>query len=266
MTANAVTIAGSDSIGGAGIQADLKTFSALGVYGATVITAITAQNIKTIRRIENVSSHMVSEQMEAVFTGLSIKAVKVGMVSSKKNIIAIAEGLSRFKNMAIIDPVMISSSGYILLDKKNISVFKKELLPLALMLTPNLEEAAFLTGEEKALSEASMKRQAEKILKLGAQSVLLKGGHFHNPEESVDIFFNGKTFERLISPRIKKIQTHGTGCTLSAAITAYLAKGETILDAARKAKTYLYKSLESTKKLKISHTGISLHHFHEWWD
>jgi hydroxymethylpyrimidine/phosphomethylpyrimidine kinase len=264
MTAIAVTIAGSDSGGGAGIQADLKTFSALGVYGASVLTAITAQNTKGVTAVEDVSASLVTAQIETVFSDLSVGAVKIGMVSRNETIAAVADALERLNIKAVLDPVMIATSGDRLLRPDAIEILKTRLLPQALIVTPNLPEAALLSGRSIAEDEGEMARQAEIILASGAASVLIKGGHASG-HESVDLFFDGKTIRRLAAPRIDTKNDHGTGCTLSAAIAAKLALGETLGDAVRGAKNYLHAALAASHKIRIGYGRGPVHHFHELW-
>lgn len=265
MTAIAVTIAGSDSGGGAGIQADLKTFSALGVYGASVITAITAQNTCGVTAVEDISPAVVTAQIHAVFSDLAVGAVKIGMVSRQETIAAIASGLKRYGHLAVIDPVMVATSGDILLRPDAIATLKEELLPLGLIVTPNLPEAALMTGRSVAESETEAARQAEVLLKLGARAVLMKGGHAGG-DEAVDILFNGETPLRLSRPRVETRDDHGTGCTLSAAIAAGLARRQTLQDAVIAAKAYLHETLVAGAALKIGQGRGPVHHFHQWWD
>lgn len=264
MTAIAVTIAGSDSGGGAGIQADLKTFSALGVYGASVITAVTAQNTRGVTAVEDISSAVVTAQIDAVFSDLAVGAVKIGMVSRQETIAAIASGLTRYGHMAVIDPVMVATSGDVLLRPDAIATLKEALLPLGLIVTPNLPEAALLTGRSMADGEGEMARQAEMLLKMGARAVLVKGGHAKG-EEAADILFSGGTMLRLSRPRVETRNDHGTGCTLSAAIAAGLARGLTLEDAVVAAKTYLHEALVAAAALKIGQGRGPVHHFHQWW-
>ncbi|MBK5570993.1 bifunctional hydroxymethylpyrimidine kinase/phosphomethylpyrimidine kinase [Ensifer sp. SSB1] len=264
MTAIAVTIAGSDSGGGAGVQADLKTFSALGVYGASVITAVTAQNTRGVTAVEDISPAVVAAQLDAVFSDLAVGAVKIGMVSRQETIAAIASGLKRYQQMAVIDPVMIATSGDVLLRADAIATLKEELLPLGLIVTPNLPEAALLTGRAIAENEAEMARQAEMLLKYGARAVLMKGGHAKG-DEAVDILFSGDTPLRLVRPRVETRNDHGTGCTLSAAIAAGLARQQTLEDAVVAAKTYLHEALVAGAALKIGQGRGPVHHFHRWW-
>lgn len=264
MTAIAVTIAGSDSGGGAGVQADLKTFSALGVYGASVITAITAQNTCEVKAVEDISSAVVTAQIDAVFSDLAVGAVKIGMVSREETIAAIASGLKRHGQMAVIDPVMVATSGDALLRPNAIATLKEELLPLGLIVTPNLPEAALMTGCSVAESETEVARQAEMLLKLGARAVLMKGGHARG-DEAVDILFNGDTPLRLSRPRVATRNDHGTGCTLSAAIAAGLARRQTLEDAVIAAKTYLHEALVAGASYKIGQGRGPVHHFYQWW-
>ncbi|OMQ42795.1 bifunctional hydroxymethylpyrimidine kinase/phosphomethylpyrimidine kinase [Ensifer sp. 1H6] len=264
MTAIAVTIAGSDSGGGAGIQADLKTFSALGAYGASVITAITAQNTRGVTAVEDISPAIVEAQIDAVFSDLAVGAVKIGMVSRGETIAIIADGLRRYGKMAVLDPVMVATSGDALLRPDAIAALSDQLLPLALIATPNLPEAALLTGRAIATDEAEMGRQAESILKAGARSVLIKGGHGHGPE-ATDIFFDGGDPVRLTASRIETTNDHGTGCTLSAAIAAGLAGGMSLADAVIAAKDYLQGAIVAAGDLKVGQGRGPVHHFHRWW-
>ncbi len=264
MTAIAVSIAGSDSGGGAGIQADLKTFSALGVYGASVITAITAQSTRGVTAVEDISPAVVTAQIDAVFSDFTVGAAKVGMVSRQETIAAIASGLKRHGHMAVIDPVMVATSGDILLRPDAIATLKEELLPLALIVTPNLPEAALLTGSSIAQDEGEIMRQAEMLLGLGARAVLMKGGHAKG-RDAVDILFNGDTTLRLSRPRVETRNDHGTGCTLSAAIAAGLALRLSLEEAVIAAKTYLHNALVAGAALKIGQGRGPVHHFHQWW-
>ncbi|KQX44824.1 MULTISPECIES: bifunctional hydroxymethylpyrimidine kinase/phosphomethylpyrimidine kinase [unclassified Ensifer] len=264
MTAIAVTIAGSDSGGGAGIQADLKTFSALGVYGASVITAVTAQNTRGVSAVEDISETVVAAQIDAVFSDLAIGAVKIGMVSRRETIAVIAAGLKRYDRLAVIDPVMVATSGDHLMQPDAVATLKEELLRLALILTPNLPEAALLTGRGIAETETEIARQAEMLLKLGARSVLMKGGHAEG-RVAIDILYSGGTVLQLSRPRIETRNDHGTGCTLSAAIAAGLAKGRPIEDAVVAAKAYLHDALVAADRLTIGQGRGPVHHFHHWW-
>jgi len=265
MTAIAVTIAGSDSSGGAGIQADLKTFAALGVYGASVITALTAQNTQGVRAIHDVPADFIRAQIDAVFSDLDIAAVKIGMLSQATTIEAVAQGLAahRAKNI-VLDPVMVATSGDRLLAPEAVGALRKLLVPRALVVTPNLPEAAVLTGASAARNEKEMEVQAREILGLGARNVLIKGGH-NSGEESIDLLIGQGEVVRLSAKRIATRNLHGTGCTLSSAIAAGLAKGLDLKTAAREAKTYVTAAIGAADRLKIGHGHGPLHHFGATW-
>jgi hydroxymethylpyrimidine/phosphomethylpyrimidine kinase len=265
MTAIAVTIAGSDSSGGAGIQADLKTFSALGVYGASVIAALTAQNTKGVTGIHDVPPAFVTAQIDAVFSDLKVGAVKLGMLSNAAVIGAVADGLARYKQSnVVLDPVMVATSGDRLLKPDAIDVLRKRLIPAALVVTPNLPEAAALLDTAIATDESAMRAQGERLLALGAKAVLIKGGHAEGAE-SVDLLIEPNGITRLTSPRFDTQNTHGTGCTLSSAIAAGLAKGMTLADAARAAKTYVASAIAASGRLAIGAGHGPVHHFYRWW-
>jgi hydroxymethylpyrimidine/phosphomethylpyrimidine kinase len=265
MTAIAVTIAGSDSGGGAGIQADLKTFSALGVYGASVITALTAQNTKGVTAIHDVPAEFVAAQIDAVFSDLDVGAVKIGMVSQRAVIETIATGLERWRQTrVVVDPVMIATSGDRLLAPDAIDVLRRVLIPRALVVTPNLPEAAALLDAPIARTETEMRAQGESLLALGAQAVLVKGGHGSGPE-SVDLLVEREACTRLAADRIATQNTHGTGCTLSSAIAAALAKGLGLAEAVRTAKTYVTAALAAANRITIGSGHGPTHHFHAWW-
>lgn len=265
MTAIALTIAGSDSSGGAGIQADLKTFAALGVYGASAITALTAQNTQGVTGIHDVPPEFIVAQIDAVFADLDVGAVKIGMLSQSAAIVAIAKALDRHKAKNIVlDPVMIAASGARLLANDAIATLKKELISRALLITPNLPEAAALTGAPEAKTEAEMAAQAKQLLDSGARNVLIKGGHGEGPE-SVDLLIGANLNVRLAAPRHPSRNTHGTGCTLSSAVAAGLAKGLDLTAAARGAKDYVTAGIAAADKLAIGHGHGPLHHFHAHW-
>jgi hydroxymethylpyrimidine/phosphomethylpyrimidine kinase len=269
MTAIAVTIAGSDSGGGAGIQADLKTFSALGVYGASVITALTAQNTKGVTGIHDAPPDFITAQIDAVFSDLNVNAVKIGMLSQAPAIAAVAAGLDRHKAMnVVLDPVMVATSGDRLLKPDAIDHLRRLLIPKALVLTPNLPEAAALLDTSIATDESAMRDQARRLLAFGASSVLIKGGH-GSGAESVDLLVEATGIERLAAPRFATRNTHGTGCTLSSAIAAGLAKGMSLIEAARAAKSYVTTAIAAADRLSIgSDPGAShgpVHHFYRYW-
>jgi hydroxymethylpyrimidine/phosphomethylpyrimidine kinase len=265
MTAIALTIAGSDSSGGAGIQADLKTFAALGVYGASAIAALTAQNTQGVTGIHDVPPDFIVAQIDAVFADLEVGAVKIGMLSQAAAITAIAQALDchKAKNI-VLDPVMIAASGARLLVNDAVATLRKELIPRALLITPNLPEAAALTGSAIAKTEADMAAQAQQLLAAGARNVLMKGGHGEGPE-SVDLLIGPDLDVRLAAPRHPSRNTHGTGCTLSSAIAAGLAKGLDLTAAVRAAKDYVTAAIAAADRLDIGHGHGPLHHFHAHW-
>jgi hydroxymethylpyrimidine/phosphomethylpyrimidine kinase len=265
MTPIALTIAGSDSSGGAGIQADLKTFAALGVYGASVITALTAQNTQRVSAIHDVPAEFVAAQIDAVFSDLAVGTVKIGMLARADIIDAVAAGLDRWKaSNVVLDPVMVATSGDRLLAPDAIDALKRELLRRARVVTPNLPEAAALLGAAIAADEDAMQAQAEGILALGARAVLIKGGHGAGVY-STDFLFDGTQVTRFASKRIATRNTHGTGCTLSAAIAAGLAKGQGLMDATRLAKAYVTDAIAAADRLAVGQGHGPLHHFHATW-
>ncbi|ADY66455.1 bifunctional: hydroxy-methylpyrimidine kinase (HMP kinase); hydroxy-phosphomethylpyrimidine kinase (HMP-P kinase) [Agrobacterium fabacearum CFBP 5771] len=264
MTAIALTIAGSDSGGGAGIQADIKTFSALGAYAASVITAITAQNTKGVTAVEDISVTTIVAQMDAVFSDLAVNAVKIGMVSRIETIAAIAARLRQQPQPVVLDPVMVATSGDRLLHADAIETLRRDLLPLATIVTPNLPEAALLTGLPIADTEAEITRQAEMILKVGAKAVLIKGGHGDGPQ-STDYLFADGTVQALSAMRVDTKNDHGTGCTLAAAITAHLAKSCELREAVGLAKDYLNGALDAGRGLAVGNGRGPVHHFYRWW-
>lgn len=265
MTAIALTIAGSDSGGGAGIQADLKTFSARGVYGASVITALTAQNTRGVQAIHDVPPAFVAAQIDSVLSDLRVGSVKIGMLSQPAVIEAVAARLDRHGATTIVlDPVMVAASGDKLLSDDAVETLRTVLLPRALVLTPNLPEAAALLGEALAETEDAMRDQGERLLALGPRAVLIKGGHASGPE-SVDLLVEEHGVTRLSAPRVATRNTHGTGCTLSAAIAAELAKGASLADSVRAAKAYLSAALAAADALEIGTGHGPVHHFHAFW-
>jgi len=260
----ALTIAGSDSSGGAGIEADLKTFSALGVYGASVITALTAQNTKGVFAIHEVPGDFVAAQINAVFADLEIAAVKLGMLAHAAAIDVVAAALDRYRPAnVVLDPVMVASSGERLLQEGAIRRLR-ELIRRVRLLTPNLPEAAALLDAPLARDENEMRAQAEKLLALGAGAVLIKGGHGSGPQ-SVDLLIGAEGSLRLAAPRQATANTHGTGCTLAAAITAGLAKGLALEAAVRGAKDYVTAAIAAADRLTVGTGRGPLHHFHAWW-
>lgn len=265
MTAIALTIAGSDSGGGAGIQADLKTFSALGVYGASVLTALTAQNTLGVQAIYDVPAAFVTRQLDSVCSDLAVAAVKIGMLSTPDVIDAVADGLRRHRaRNVVLDPVMVATSGDRLISAEAVDRLRRRLLPLADLITPNLPEAAELLGETVAEDEAAMAEQGRRLLALGPRAVLIKGGHAQGPD-SVDILVTRATTTRLPAPRRATRNTHGTGCTLSAAAASGLALGLPLSDAVAEAKRYLTAALDAADDLAIGSGFGPVHHFHAWW-
>jgi hydroxymethylpyrimidine/phosphomethylpyrimidine kinase len=260
----AVTIAGSDSGGGAGIQADLKTFSALGVYGASVITALTAQNTTGVAAIHDVPAEFIAAQIDAVFSDLRPNAVKIGMLGNAAAIAAVAKGLERHHaHDVVLDPVMIATSGDKLLRDDAIDALRK-LIAQARLLTPNLPEAAALLDAPVARDEDEMRAQAEKLRALGAGAVLIKGGHGSGPE-SVDVLIDGTSWMRFAAPRIDTRNTHGTGCTLSSAIAAGLARKLLLADAVSDAKGYVGAAIAAADRLGVGTGNGPVHHFSKWW-
>jgi hydroxymethylpyrimidine/phosphomethylpyrimidine kinase len=260
----ALTIAGSDSSGGAGIQADLKTFAAFGVYGASVITALTAQNTRGVSGIHPVPPAFVTAQVDAVFDDLDVNAVKIGMVAELVIIEAIAAALSRWKPKHIVlDPVMVASSGASLLSAEAVEGLRTRLIPRASLVTPNLPEAAALLSESVASDEAAIRDQGKRLLALGARAVLIKGGHGQGAE-SIDYLFRGDEVVALPAPRIATANTHGTGCALSSAIAAGLAKGEPLETAVRHAKTWISAAIAAADGLGVGKGHGPIHHFHRF--
>jgi len=260
----ALTIAGSDSSAGAGIQADLKTFAAFGVYGASVITALTAQNTNGVSGIHLVPADFVTAQIDAVFGDLEVKAVKIGMVAQLATIDAIVAGLKRWSPRHILlDPVMVATSGDRLLAADAVERLRTALIPLASLLTPNLPEAAALLDEEIAASEAAIERQGKRLLELGCRAVLIKGGHGQGAE-STDYLFGGNGVIALTAPRIATKNTHGTGCSLSSAIAAGLGKGDELETAVRNAKAWVSAAIAAADRLGVGHGHGPIHHFHEF--
>ncbi len=257
----ALTIAGSDSGGGAGIQGDLKTFSALGVYGAAAITAVTAQNTVAVTRVFDLPADLVADQIEAVVSDIGADAVKVGMLANAEIIRVLAQQVRKHRlHRLVVDPVLVATSGVRLLPEEAIGALRSTLLPLATVITPNVPEAEALT-ELRIESLDDMRQAAEEIVGMGARSVVLKGGHRDGP--AIDVFYDGHVFRELAAPRIRTSSTHGTGCTLSAAIAAFLALGRELPDAVREAKEYLTEALEHSYPLGHGHGPVN--HFYRWW-
>ena len=265
MSRIALTIAGSDSGGGAGIQADIKTFSALGVYGASVITALTAQNTLGVSAIHDVPSEFIGAQIDAVYSDLNVAATKIGMLSQASTIEAVAAGLERHRaKNVVLDPVMVAASGAKLLADEAVAALKRTLLHRAVVVTPNLYEAAALLEAPVAKNEREMLDQAERIRALGARAVLIKGGHAEGPE-AVDLFVDASGLRRLVAARVQTLNTHGTGCTLSSAIAAFLARGLDLPEAVTLAKNYISSAIAAADQLAVGHGHGPVHHFHALW-
>ena len=261
----ALTIAGSDSSGGAGIQADLKTFAAFGVYGASVITALTAQNTQGVTGIHQVPAEFVTAQIDAVFSDLAVGAVKIGMVAHPPVIDAIVAGLKRWSPRHIVlDPVMVATSGDRLLAAEAVDALRTKLIPLASVITPNLPEAADLLGEVVAKDEAAVEQQGRRLLSLGCESVLIKGGH-GTGAESTDYLIDSSGVIALAARRAATKNTHGTGCSLSSAIAAGLAKGEDMASAVRHAKAWVSAAIAEADRFSVGHGHGPIHHFHKFY-
>ncbi|SFN46289.1 hydroxymethylpyrimidine kinase /phosphomethylpyrimidine kinase [Bradyrhizobium sp. Rc3b] len=261
----ALTIAGSDSSGGAGIQADLKTFAALGVYGASVITALTAQNTRGVTGIHAVPAEFVTAQIDAVFSDLDIGAVKIGMVAQVASIDAIAAALSRLApGHVVLDPVMVATSGDRLLASEAVDALRTKLIPLASVITPNLPEAAALLDEPVAASEAEIETQGHRLLALGCGAVLIKGGHGEGAE-STDYLVTSESTIALAAPRVATRNTHGTGCSLSSAVAAGLAKGEGLELAVRNSKTWISAAIAAADRFSVGRGHGPVHHFHKFY-
>jgi hydroxymethylpyrimidine/phosphomethylpyrimidine kinase len=262
---NVLTIAGSDSGGGAGIQADLKTFSALGVYGASVITALTAQNTRGVTAIHTPDAAFVAAQLDAVFSDIHIDAVKIGMLATAPIVRVVAAALRQYRpRHVVLDTVMVSKSDHALLAPDAIAALREELLPLASLVTPNLPEAAALLNSEPANDDTAMRRQGQSLLALGAQAVLMKGGHLA-AAESPDWLVQASGELRLSGPRVQVKSTHGTGCTLSSAIAALVPRRTDLASAVTDAKAYLTGALEQSVRLEVGGGIGPVHHFYRWW-
>jgi hydroxymethylpyrimidine/phosphomethylpyrimidine kinase len=264
----ALTIAGSDSGGGAGVQADLKAFSALGVYGASVLTAITAQNTVTVSAVHEVPADIVGAQITAVLDDLDVDSIKIGMLFSVPIIKIVAECLDAFKGTVILDPVMIAKSGDALLQADAVEAMKTHMLPRADLLTPNLPEAAGLLGMADAQDLTQAQAQGAALLDLGPGAILMKGGH-SSGDICTDLLItaeNGaRRTDRFEAPRVPTHNTHGTGCTYSASIAAFVARGMTLPEATQAAHTYLQGAIGAADTLQIGSGHGPVHHFHQSW-
>ena len=258
----ALTIAGSDSSGGAGIQADLKTFTALGVYGASVITAITAQNTTGVEAVLTLPADIIAAQMAAVAQDLAVGAIKTGMLADRTTVETVADGLRAFAGVPlVVDPVMVATSGDVLLAPDAVEAVRARLLPLADVVTPNLAEAARLLDVPAATSLDDMESQGRRLLALGPRAVLMKGGHGMGPD-ATDILVFAAGSLRFSAPRIETRNTHGTGCTLAAAIAARLAEKDSVPSAVKAAKDFVWKAIDAGRTLAIGKGSGPVDHLH----
>ncbi|WP_097175782.1 bifunctional hydroxymethylpyrimidine kinase/phosphomethylpyrimidine kinase [Stappia indica] len=261
----ALTIAGSDSGGGAGIQADLKTFSALGVYGASAITAITAQNTRAVTHIHDIPLDVVAGQIAAVLDDLDVGAVKIGMLSSPDIVACVAAALAGYAGPVVVDPVIVAKSGAKLLREEAIAALKEQLLPRATLITPNLPEAASLLGEDPVRDTEAAERQGHALLALGPGAVLMKGGHAEGAQCTDLLLVPGEPPLAFTAERIETRNTHGTGCTLSSAIAAGLAKGLPLARAVAEAHSWLHAAIAAADTLHVGSGHGPVHHFHALW-
>lgn len=260
----ALTIAGSDSGGGAGIQADLKTFSALGVFGTSAITAVTAQNTMAVTDIHGIPLSTVSAQIKAVLDDFDVGAIKIGMLATAETITTVTAAIRDFSGPVVLDPVMVAKSGDLLLQQSAIDTLRDQLIPRASVITPNLPEAATLLGLAPATVPEEAARQGEALIQQGANAVLMKGGHAKSSLCTDHLITKESTLE-LTAPRIDTRSTHGTGCTFSAAIAAHLARGENLQEAVANAHRYLQAAIAKAEKLGVGHGHGPVHHFHAIW-
>lgn len=269
MIPNTLTIAGVDPSGGAGVLADIKTMSALGAYGMAVIAALTAQNTQAVTQISPVPPEFVAAQIDTLFADVRVDAVKIGMLGQEAVTRVVAERLAHWKPAHIVlDPVMVAKSGDHLLEKKAVYALRESLLPIATMITPNLPEAAVLLGQTAPETLKEMRRMAERLRRLlndhEDRWVFLKGGHLPG-QETVDVLHNGDRLIELPGRRIETRNTHGTGCTLSAALAALLPRYPDVPEAAQHAKDYLVRAIARADELGVGHGHGPVQHFHAWW-
>lgn len=261
----ALTIAGTDPSGGAGIQADLKTFSALGAYGMSVVTALVAQTTTGVHSVHAPPPEFVADQLDVLLSDVPADTVKIGMLNDAAVIEVVAAALDRFRPpYVVLDPVMVAKSGDRLLAAEAVSALRTELLPRVDLITPNLPEAADLLGEPEVKTEDEMRGQAERLRALGASRVLLKGGHLDGAD-SVDLLLTGDGVTRLSAPRVATRNTHGTGCTLSSAVAALRPRHDDWPPAVAAAKDYLTAALRAADRLAVGHGRGPVHHFHAIW-
>ncbi len=265
MNPNVLSIAGLDPSGGAGIAADLKTFAALQCNGVAVITALTAQNMQGVKALHVPPADFTAAQIDTIFADIEVAAVKIGMLACGAIAEEVAERLAHYKPpFIVLDPVLTSTSGEALATSDTAATIVRYLFPLATLITPNLSEAERLSGKAVAPNRDGMRHAARLLHARGAKAVLVKGGHLAGPT-SDDVFFDGESYRLFSAPRIETRNTHGTGCTLSSAIAAYLAKGYALSEAIGAAKTYLNGALAGADALNAGHGPGPLHHFHELW-
>lgn len=262
MIKNILTIAGSDSSGGAGIQADIKTISALGCYAMSVVTAITAQNTCGVSAVHLVDAKLVRMQLEAIFDDIHVDAIKIGMLGSSEIIYTVAECLKNRNIPIVLDPVMVAKSGDVLLHADAVTALKEALFPIATLLTPNLPETAVLLGLKEADNRLNMELQAKKLLNLGVKTVLLKGGHLLN-DDSPDLLATEHEFIWFEEKRFNTKNTHGTGCTLSSALATFIGMDYSIPDATSSAKRYLTNAIQNADRLMVGSGHGPTHHFWE---
>lgn len=261
----ALTIAGSDSGGGAGMQADLKTFSALGVFGCSAITSLTAQNTLGVQGVLSIPPAFVQQQIHSVLSDINVGAIKSGMLATADIIAAVAESLTAYPQIPfVLDPVMVATSGDRLLAEDAIQILIEKLLPLATLITPNLHEAAVLLNTTVASNLEQMQLQGEQLLQLGARAVLMKGGHTEG-ENATDLLITAVSVDAFSAPRLQTKNTHGTGCTLASAIAAGLAKKLSLGDSVKQAKDYLHQALVHSEKLHVGQGSGPVHHFYNFY-
>lgn len=262
---NALTIAGTDPSGGAGIQADLKTFSALEAYGCSVITALVAQNTRGVQSVYHIDPGFVAAQLESVFSDVRIDTTKIGMLAGAEIVETVAEQLARYQvRNVVLDTVMLAKSGDPLLSPSAVDTLRRRLLPQVSIITPNLPEAAALLAAPHAQNEKEMKEQGRALLAMGCEAVLIKGGHLQD-NESPDWLFTREGEQRFTAPRVNTRHTHGTGCTLSAALAALRPRHSNWADTVQAAKSWLTAALAQADTLEVGHGIGPVHHFHAWW-
>lgn len=265
MIPNVLSIAGIDPSGGAGLFADLKAFSALGAYGTGVVAALTAQNTQGVTGVQPVPVAFIAQQIDTLFADVRIDAVKLGMLGTAEVVTTVADALRRHHvRRLVVDPVMVSKSGHHLLSPDAVAALRREIIPLAEIVTPNLPEAEVLLGCAPIRTLADMRSAARALRAFGPRIVLLKGGHLDGPE-SIDVIDDGSAQIELHSPRVATKNTHGTGCTLSAAITALLPQHDNPTDAIRAAKDYLSAAIAAADRLNVGSGHGPVHHFHQLW-